>query len=202
MLKIGITGGIGSGKSTVAAIFEVLGIPVYYADVKARQLMNEDTNLIAAIKAAFGEESYSNRLLNKPYISSQIFSDTTKRDILNSIVHPSTIADATAWMNKQTTPYCVKEAALIFESHAEKKLDFIIGVTAPEETRIKRIINRDAITREQVEARIKSQMNEEAKIKRCDYVIMNDDKELLIPQVLALHHLLMEKAVHKKKELT
>ncbi len=198
MLKIGLTGGIGSGKSTVAAIFEVLGIPVYYADVKARQLMNEDTNLIAAIKAAFGEESYSNRLLNKPYISSQIFSDTTKRDILNSIVHPSTIADATAWMNKQTTPYCVKEAALIFESHAEKKLDFIIGVTAPEETRIKRIINRDAITREQVEARIKSQMNEAAKIKKCDYVIINDDTHLLIPQVITLHHLLMEKAVHEK----
>ncbi len=198
MLKIGLTGGIGSGKSTVAAIFEVLGIPVYYADVKARQLMNEDTNLIAAIKAAFGEESYSNRLLNKPYISSQIFSDTTKRDVLNSIVHPSTIADATAWMNKQTTPYCVKEAALIFESHAEKKLDFIIGVTAPEETRIKRIINRDAITREQVEARIKSQMNEAAKIKKCDYVIINDDTHLLIPQVITLHHLLMEKAVHEK----
>ena len=198
MLKIGLTGGIGSGKSTVAAIFEVLGIPVYYADVKARQLMNEDTNLIAAIKAAFGEESYSNRLLNKPYISSQIFSDTTKLDVLNSIVHPSTIADATAWMNKQTTPYCVKEAALIFESHAEKKLDFIIGVTAPEETRIKRIINRDAITREQVEARIKSQMNEADKIKKCDYVIINDDTHLLIPQVITLHHLLMEKAVHEK----
>ncbi len=198
MLKIGLTGGIGSGKSTVAAIFEVLGIPVYYADVKARQLMNEDTNLIAAIKAAFGEDSYSNRLLNKPYISSQIFSDTTKRDVLNSIVHPSTIADTTAWMNKQTAPYCVKEAALIFESHAEKKLDFIIGVTAPEETRIKRIINRDAITREQVEARIKSQMNEADKIKKCDYVIINDDTHLLIPQVITLHHLLMEKAVHEK----
>jgi len=199
MLKIGLTGGIGSGKSTIAAIFEVLGIPVYYADVKARQLMNEDTNLITEIKAAFGEESYSNGLLNKPYISSLIFSDNTKRDVLNSIVHPSTIADATAWMNRQTTPYCIKEAALIFESHAEKKLDFIIGVAAPEEIRINRIINRDAITREQVEARIKSQMNEADKIKRCDYVIVNDDKELLIPQVLALHHLLIEKVAHKKK---
>jgi len=102
-------------------------------------------------------------------------------------------------MNRQTTPYCIKEAALIFESHAEKKLDFIIGVAAPEEIRINRIINRDAITREQVEARIKSQMNEADKIKRCDYVIVNDDKELLIPQVLALHHLLIEKVAHKKK---
>jgi len=187
VLNIGLTGGIGSGKSTVAKIFETLGIPVYYADEAARTLMNTDTGIISAVKKYFGEESYVNDELNRPFIASQVFTDNYKLDLLNSITHPATIADAKKWMQKQTTPYTIKEAALIFESGSAEGLDYVIGVYAPVALRIKRVMDRDKISREDVLKRMGRQLNEEMKMKLCDFVITNDEQHLVIPQVLELH---------------
>ena len=200
MLKIGLTGGIGSGKSTVAAIFEVLGIPVYYADLEAKKMMNEDESIISTIKSTFGEESYQSGKLNRDYISSIVFSNPDKLKQLNSIIHPATISGALNWMNDQTTPYSIKEAALIFESHSETDLDYIIGVTAPEEIRINRVMKRENISKEKVEARIKDQMNEIEKMNLCNFIINNDESILLIPQVISIHEHLLDISEYGEEE--
>jgi dephospho-CoA kinase len=191
LLKIGITGGIGSGKTTVSSIFEVLGIPVYYADVEAKKIINEDDSIITSIKKIFGEESYINHQLNSKHIASIVFTDPNKLNSLNQLVHPATISHANDWMYKQTSPYCIKEAALIFESDSQKNLDYVIGVWAQEDIRIKRIIQRDRLTKDEVLKRINNQMNEELKMKNCDFIILNNDVEMLTTQVIELHEKLL-----------
>jgi dephospho-CoA kinase len=191
MLRIGLTGGIGSGKSTVAKIFEVLGIPVYYADEEAKNLMNEDEKLRAKIIAEFGNEVYASGKLDRGYLSSIVFNNPAKLELLNSIVHPAIIAAADNWLQQQTTPYALKEAALIFESGAHEHLDKVIGVFAPKAIRINRVMKRDNATREEVMARLNKQLDETIKMKLCDYIITNNDQELLIPQVVALHQQLL-----------
>ena len=186
-LRIGITGGIGSGKSTVSKILETLGIPVFDADTAAKNIMNEDEQLKQKIKEAFGEEAYSNNLLNRKYIASIVFNDTVKLEQLNALVHPATIAMAEQWAYRQTTPYTVKEAALFFESGSAAGIDYIVGVYAPQHIRIQRVMQRDNISREEVLARINKQINEEMKMKLCDFVVVNDEQQLLLPQVIALH---------------
>ena len=197
MLKIGLTGGIGSGKSTVASIFEVLGIPVYYADDEAKKLMNEDPHLKTAVKQLLGEKSYLDGKLDRSYIASFIFSDPEKLSALNKIIHPAAIANASAWMQQIKKPYAIKEAALIFESESNKYLDYVIGVFTPEEKRIESVMKRDGISRSQVLERMNKQMNEEEKLKRCDFVLINDEKKLLIPQVNALHEYFLRTASQK-----
>lgn len=192
MLKIGLTGGIGSGKSTVAKIFEVLGIPVYYADDRAKFLMNHNATIQAKITEAFGSEVYENGILNRKLLSAKVFANPENTAIINNIVHPITIADAESWMLQQTTPYAVKEAALIFEAHAEKGLDLIIGVTAPEAVRIKRTMQRDGITENEVKARIAKQIDDHTKMQRCDFVIINDGSTLIIPQVIHINHTILQ----------
>jgi dephospho-CoA kinase len=192
MLKVGLTGGIGSGKTTVAQIFEVLSIPVYYADPAARELMNTDTDLKKQIILSFGPEVYKNGELDRAYLGSVVFQDTEKLNLLNSIVHPVTILNSANWMKNQKTAYAIKEAALIFEAGLEKHLDFVIGVTAPEALRIQRVVERDHITPEKVLDRLRHQMNEKEKISRCDFVIQNDGLQPLLPQVLDIHQSLME----------
>ncbi len=187
MLKIGLTGGIGSGKSTVAEVFELLGVPVYYADDAARRLMNENAGLIDRLKSAFGNETYINGTLNRPYLSSVVFNDKQKLEQLNAIVHPATIQDAVDWMKQQTAPYIIKEAALIFESGSQQGLDKVIGVYASMPLRIQRVMKRDNITREAVQARMDKQLDETIKMRLCDYVIKNDEQLMVVPQVLALH---------------
>jgi dephospho-CoA kinase len=187
MLKVGLTGGIGSGKSTVARIFETLGIPVYYADDAAKRLMNEDAELRQGIINHFGEHAYRGAELDRTFIASHVFRDKEKLKILNSLIHPVTIRDADNWMRKQTTPYAIKEAALIFEAGAEKKLDYVIGVSAPEELRISRSMKRDDINEDKVKDRMAGQLNEEEKMKRCNFLVYNDEIQPLIPQVLKLH---------------
>ena len=187
MLRIGLTGGIGSGKSTVARIFSVLGIPVYDSDTASKRLMAEDEMLKDKIIQSFGKESYINGRLNRKYLSEQVFSDPEKTDLLNSIVHPATIKDAEGWMKKQNSPYLIKEAALIFESGSNRFLDKVIGVSSPLSLRMERTIKRSNITAEQVKARINLQMDEEEKMALCDYIIVNDEQQMLIPQVLLLH---------------
>jgi dephospho-CoA kinase len=187
MLKIGLTGGIGSGKSTVAHIFEVLGIPVYYADTAAKKLMSASEELKASITRAFGEEAYLNGKLNREYIAAQVFNNDKKIELLNSLVHPATIKDAEEWIKIQRAAYVIKEAALIFESGSNKALDYVIGVQSPPELRIKRVMDRDNIPAHEVKARMNQQMDDEVKLRLCDYVIVNDEHQMVIPQVLALH---------------
>jgi dephospho-CoA kinase len=173
----------------------VLGVPVYYADDAAKRLMNEDESLKQQIITHFGKDSYVDGKLNRSHLSSLVFSDTEKTKLINAIIHPATIADAELWMSKQTTPYAIKEAALIFEAGAEKQLDLVIGVQSPLPVRVQRVMQRDNITEQAVLARIQKQMNEEEKMSRCDFIIINDERELLIPQVLALHEKLLANLV-------
>jgi dephospho-CoA kinase len=187
MLRIGLTGGIGSGKSVVAKVFETLGIPVYYADVAAKKLMNSNEELKTAIIKNFGEVSYVNGELNRKYIAAIVFNDKEKLELLNSLTHPATLRDAAEWMKKQQSLYIIKEAALLFESSANKNLDYVIGIYAPLQLRIKRVMTRDGITKEEVMKRINRQMDEEEKMKRCDFVITNNEEVLVLPQVLKLH---------------
>ena len=186
MIKVGLTGGMGSGKSVVANVFETLGIPVYYADEAAKKLMNTNEELKAAIINNFGEGSYTNGELNRKHIASIVFNDPKKLELLNAITHPATIRDAEDWMKQQTSPYIIKEAALLFESSAHKHLDYVIGVSAPLSLRISRVMARDGTTEDEIMKRINRQMDEEAKMKRCDFVIINNEMQLVIPQVLAL----------------
>lgn len=187
MLKIGLTGGIGSGKSTVAKIFETLGIPVYYADTEAKRLMNSSETLKKIIRQNFGEATYENDQLNRKYLAGIVFNNPEKLELLNTLIHPVTINDAEQWMQQQSAPYSIKEAALLFESGAAENLDFIVGVYAPQALRIKRVMKRDGLTADEIMKRINRQVNEEMKMKLCDFVITNNEQELLIPQVLKLH---------------
>ena len=187
MLKIGLTGGIGSGKSTVAKIFETLGIPVYYADTEAKRLMNSSETLKKVIRQNFGEATYENDQLNRKYLGGIVFNNPEKLELLNALIHPVTINDAEQWMQQQSAPYSIKEAALLFESGAAENLDFIVGVYAPQALRIKRVMKRDGLTADEIMKRINRQVNEEMKMKLCDFVITNNEQELLVPQVLKLH---------------
>jgi dephospho-CoA kinase len=194
MLKIGLTGGIGSGKTTVAKVFEALGIPVYYSDEAAKRLMHTNEEIKAAITRHFGEASYSDGKLDRKYLAAQVFGNEEKLNLLNSITHPATIADAAAWIGQQSSPYIIKEAALLFESGSWEGLDRIIGVSAPEELRVARVMERDGVSKVEVMRRIQGQLNEEEKINRCDFVIINDEEQPVIPQVLSLHAQLLREA--------
>jgi len=187
MLKIGLTGGMGSGKTIVSQIFYVLGIPVFYADDAAKKVMNEDRILKQHIISLFGDEAYLENVLNTKYISTLVFSDPFKLEQLNALVHPVTIAAADSWMQQQNAPYVIKEAALMFEAGAAAHLDYVIGVHAPQAMRIQRAMRRDGITREEALARMNNQVDENIKMKLCDFVITNDEQEAVLPQVLALH---------------
>lgn len=188
MYKIGVTGGIGCGKSTVLAIFEALGVPILKADQLARKIMLNDPTVRTAITKAFGADAYINNTINNAYISGIVFKDPYQLAVLNSIVHPATIKAGNEWALKQRTPYIIKEAALFFESGSSKGLDGIIGVSCPQALRIKRVMDRDRISAEQVLDRMNQQIDEGLKLKLCDWVIKNDERSLLIPQVLELHH--------------
>lgn len=187
MLKIGITGGIGSGKSTVTRIFEVLGIPVYDADRVAKQLMEEDPDLRRGLIETFGPAIFEGGTLQRGKLAAMVFGDAEQLNRLNQLVHPVTLAHAAQWMRAQQAPYVVKEAALIFESGAQADLDFVIGVYAPQAVRIQRVMKRDGVTREAVLARISKQLDESVKMKLCDVIIHNDEQSSLIEQVMDLH---------------
>lgn len=187
MLKIGITGGIGSGKSTVSSIFKVLGIPVFDADTYAKSIMQTDEILKKAVIELLGESSYQNGQLNRKWIADIVFKDPTQLEKLNALIHPATIRAGEEWSARQNSPYTIKEAALFFESGSAEGMDYIIGVYAPQHIRMNRVMQRDGISREEVLHRMKRQIQEEVKMRLCDFVIINDDQHLLIPQVLQLH---------------
>ncbi len=194
MLKIGITSGIGAGKTTASKLFELLGVPVYYADDRAKQLMNEDDELKQKIITLFGSSVYAPGQLDRKLLANLIFNDEKKLALLNSLVHPATLADAAKWMQSQKTAYAIKEAALIFESGSHLQLDAVIGVSAPFDLRLSRAMKRDHLPAEKVIERMNKQMPEDEKMQRCNYLLYNDEQQLLIPQVMALHQILLQRA--------
>lgn len=200
MYRVGLTGGIGSGKSTVARILETLGIPVYYADDAAKQIMNTDLELRKQLQQQFGEASYVDGQLDRKYLAGIVFNDPEKLSLLNSLIHPVTIRHSEQWFRRQSAPYAVREAALLFESGASENLDFIIGVYAPRQLRLQRVIKRDGISTDEILKRMSRQINEEMKMKLCDAVIRNDEQELVIPQVMEIHQLLLEKSGEGKSQ--
>jgi dephospho-CoA kinase len=192
-MLIGITGGIGSGKSTVAKIFNILGIPVYSADDRAKWLMSNDADLKDQIISNFGEESYfKDGSLNRSYLAARVFNDEEKISIINGLVHPAVKKDFEKWVLKQDSPYVLKEAALLFESGSYKDLDKVINVSAPLKIRINRIMLRDPQRSEnQINDIINKQLPDEEKNLKADFVIKNSDNRLLIPQVMQIHQLLL-----------
>jgi dephospho-CoA kinase len=192
MLKVGITGGIGSGKTTVAKIFAAMGVPVYNADIKAKKIMASNPDVKKQIKALLGNEAYhSNGKPNRPYIASKIFGNKDLLTAMNHIVHPAVHTDTEAWTNhylkEGNTAYILKEAALLVENGSYKSLDKLIVVTCPEAERILRVMKRDKLPEEEVIKKIKNQLPESEKIKVADYIIINDGQHPLIPQVWKIH---------------
>lgn len=192
MLKVGITGGIGSGKSVVCRVFATLGIPVFNADDAAKYLMSSDVALRVAIIDLLGQEAYDDKLPNKEKIAAIVYGQPDKLKQLNALVHPATVAYGREWLNKQLTPYAIKEAAIFFESGSHTEMDVMIGVTAPTALRTQRAMKRSNLTQEKVARIMQQQMDDAEKMKRCQYVITNDDVQPLLPQVLELHMQLLD----------
>lgn len=195
MLRVGITGGIGSGKTTACKLFEKLGVPVYYADTRAKQLMEDDKQLKASIIENFGVASFSeDATLNRAYLASIVFANEKKLQLLNSLVHPVVAKDSESWneiLEKNGYAYSLREAALLIESGSYKLLDKIIVVTAPDSERVQRVMLRDNATEEQTLIRIKAQMPNEEKLKFADYIIENTDLISLAQQVKEIHEKLL-----------
>lgn len=195
MLKVGITGGIGSGKTTVCRIFESIGVPVYYSDTRAKELMYRSQQLKKAIKQLLGSESYhTNGRPNRGYIASKIFTDKVLLKGINDLVHPAVRADHEQWHQQQIFAYTINEAALLVENGSYKQLDKLIVVTAPENVRIQRVVNRDKTSTALVKSRMKNQMLEEEKVKVADYIIDNEGSRSLIKQVWEVHNKLVRAA--------
>lgn len=189
MYKVGITGGIGTGKSTVCRIFSALGIPCYDADTRSKWLTENHPGIREALIKHFGPEVFAGGVLNRTFLAEAAFKDASRTNLLNEIIHPAVGQDFSEWTNAQYgVPYVVKEAALLYEAGSYKELDTMIVVTAPLELRIKRVLKRDSHrTEQQVLDIIQRQWPDEKKIAMSDYTIANDELRLLVPQVIALH---------------
>jgi dephospho-CoA kinase len=194
MLKVGITGGIGSGKTTVCRMFEVLGVPVYYADDRAKALMQNDVSIKAKLTDLFGAEVYTETgQLNRKFIADSAFTNPKVLAQLNAIVHPAVFNDSQQWFaSHENKPYTLYEAAILFETGSYLFMDKTIVVFAPLEDRIERTMKRDNVSREEVMERVSKQMPEEEKMAKADYVIYNNHTQPLIEQVLTIHHRLIE----------
>ena len=190
---VGLTGGIGSGKTTVANYFSELGIPVYVADIEAKALMKRSKVIKRKLIQLFGPNAYTTTGLNKTFIASNIFNDAFLLEKMNSIVHPKVAAHFKKWHKKQEAPYVIKEAAIFFENGSYKLLDLIITVVAPESTRIKRVIKRDQYSEEKIRAIINNQWSDEEKVKLSDFVIENIELETTRKQVNKIHKQILKK---------
>ncbi|HBE41420.1 MAG TPA: dephospho-CoA kinase [Bacteroidales bacterium] len=186
-MKLGITGGIGSGKTSVCRVFNVLGIPVFSADPEAQIIMNSDQSVIDGINHIAGKNIYPGGKLNKEELATLIFNDPDMLRKVNSLVHPVVFDRFLKWAEIQTTPYVIMEAAILFESGASRYVDRVATVIAPVEERISRVIKRNKLTRVQVIRRIRNQMDDEQRIKLSDYVINNSENEMIIPVILGIH---------------
>lgn len=183
MIKVGITGGIGSGKSIVAKILTVIGFPVFDSDTEAKLLMVNNRNVIQQVKEVFGEEAYIDKQLNRKYLADKIFNNEELKEQLNAIVHPAVRQEFEDWSNRQDSSLVFNEAAILFEIGRYKDFDYTILVTAPEELRIQRVIDRDKTTRKEVLKRMENQWKDEEKKALASFVINNDDEELVTLQV-------------------
>ncbi|MBA7517650.1 Dephospho-CoA kinase [subsurface metagenome] len=192
MLKVGITGGIGSGKSTVCKIFNSLGIPVYHADTRAKYLTIHTSDIREVIINEFGPDSFIKETYNTKYISSKVFNNPALLKKLNCIIHPYVAEDFNEWLNGQKKQiYVIQEAAILFESDAYKKMDRIIVVNAPLDIRIRRITERDNISKEEILKKMKNQWSTEKLLALADWVINNDDNKLILPQIISIHNQLI-----------
>jgi dephospho-CoA kinase len=193
-LKVGITGGIGAGKSLISKIFDSFGIPIYNADMEAKKLMNENLPLKDAIRKLFGQNAYKEGYLDRSFIVKKLFNNVENLTRMNELVHPVVINDYNKWLQKQEQkPYSIKEAALLFESGSYKELDKVILVYTPKTIRINRVLMRDRHrTKADIESIIENQMSENKKKKLSDYLIVNDEQKMVIPQVLEIHEKLLK----------
>lgn len=184
---VGLTGGIGSGKSTVAGFFQKIGVPVFIADEVAKALLTDSTEVIKKVTALLGTDAYKNGIPDRKYIAGEVFVHPEKLKKLNKIIHPEVGKKFEEWRKKQKSPYVIKEAAILFESGGAEECDLIITVTAPVETRINRVITRDGVSRESVLARINNQWSDEEKIQLSDFTIVNTDIEETRKQIEDIH---------------
>jgi len=191
-MQIGVTGGIGSGKSLVCKIFNSMGIPIYEADFRAKELTNKDEVVKEKILTTFGKKSFLNNRLNKVYLAQEVFNNTEKLKQLNAIIHPAVADDYDIWQSQfKNYKYVIKEAAILFESGSFKTCDKVILVDAPRNIRMKRVIQRDLVSEDEVEKRMNNQWSSEKKAELSDFIIMNDGSKALIPQVMDIHNKLM-----------
>ena len=191
MKIVGITGGIGSGKTTVTKMFEALGVPVYYADDEAKKLMSSSLIIREALISLLGEETYTNGILNRKFMADKIFNDKVLLEKANAIIHPQVAEHFQKWVTVQNHPFVLKEAAILYESGSYKQCDKVILVTAPKETRILRVMERDKVSREEVEARMKNQWEDSEKEELADFILQNDQISDTKKQVKALHRQLI-----------
>lgn len=194
MLKVGLTGGIGAGKSLVSSVFRKLDIPVYHADIQARRIMVEDTVVKEELREKFGSDLYLNGELNRKYLAGIIFSDPGSREFVNSVVHPAVHRDFGKWAGRQSTEYVIEEAALLFETGVYLGLDMNLLVSAPPEERLRRVMERDNLSRDEVLARMESQMDPVEAANLADIEILNDGHSLLLPLIISADRTIRDRA--------
>lgn len=194
MIKVGLTGGIGSGKSMVARVLKVLGVPVFVADDAGRAILADDLEVRKAVTERFGPAIYPNGVVDRKALAATVFNDAAGLEDLNGIVHPAVRAAFRKWTLEQNAPYVVMEAAILAESEGYKAFDHIIVVTAPEDLRIQRVMARDRVDATAVQARVRNQIGEEERLRIADHVVYNDDTQLVIAQVLSIHQELINLA--------
>ena len=185
--KLGVTGGIGSGKSSVCRVFGVLGIPVFYADNEAKSIMDNDAGIISEINTLTGRDMYPEGILDRRRLASLIFNDQKLLSEVNYLVHPVVFRNFAIWADSQSAPYVIMEAAILFESGGYKLVDKIATIVAPIEERIDRVMKSNMLTRSQVLERIRNQMDDEDRIKKSDYIIRNAENDMIIPAILEIH---------------
>jgi dephospho-CoA kinase len=186
-MKLGVTGGIGSGKTSVCRVFNALGIPVFSADPEAKRIMDNDEGIRQRINSIAGKNLYVSGNLDRVELAALIFNNQTLLEKVNSLVHPIVLDNFKKWEKEQTAPYIIMEAAILFESGASELVDKIAVVVAPTEERIKRVIHRNRLSREQVLERMHNQIDDETRIKLSDYVIYNAENDMIIPAILKIH---------------
>jgi len=186
-IKLGVTGGIGSGKTSVCRVFDALGVPVFSADREAREIMENDNGIIRRINSIAGKNLYINGGLDRMELAAIIFNDNILLEKVNSLIHPVIFDHFRKWVLEQTAPYVIMEAAILFESGASKFVDKVATVVAPIEQRVERVVQRNKLSREQVMERMRNQMDDEARIKLSDYIIYNSENDMIIPSILNIH---------------
>jgi len=186
-LKLGVTGGIGSGKSTVCKVFGVLGIPVFSADDEAKKILDIDRGIQIKINKLAGMDLFSSGKLDRPVLANIIFNNKKLLEKVNSIIHPAVFSSFGEWFNQQDSPYSIMEAAILFESGGFRLMDKVVTVVTPMEERIKRLLSGNRLTKEQIIERIKNQIDDESRIKQSDFVIYNSENDMIIPAIIGIH---------------